>query len=103
MGGKKKFLPENHNAVFANAGFEDVRPYKYWDAERRGLDLNGFLGDLEVKAVSLRSRSGRHQSASSVLLLLPPELSGAFHLRPARLRSQPDRHRSNSRAVEADR
>lgn len=41
-------LPENHNAVFANAGFEDVRPYKYWDAERRGLDLDGFLGDLEV-------------------------------------------------------
>uniref|UniRef100_A0A8D3CN76 Aspartate aminotransferase n=1 Tax=Scophthalmus maximus TaxID=52904 RepID=A0A8D3CN76_SCOMX len=38
---------ENHNAVFANAGFEDVRPYKYWDAEKRGLDLAGFLGDLE--------------------------------------------------------
>ncbi|XP_059179795.1 aspartate aminotransferase, cytoplasmic [Centropristis striata] len=38
---------ENHNAVFANAGFEDVRPYKYWDAARRGLDLDGFLGDLE--------------------------------------------------------
>lgn len=39
---------ENHNAVFANAGFEDVRPYKYWDPEARGLDLAGFLGDLEV-------------------------------------------------------
>uniref|UniRef100_A0A3Q3NCS9 Aspartate aminotransferase n=2 Tax=Labrus bergylta TaxID=56723 RepID=A0A3Q3NCS9_9LABR len=39
---------ENHNAVFANAGFEDVRPYKYWDAENRGLDLAGFLGDLET-------------------------------------------------------
>ncbi|KAJ0005178.1 hypothetical protein NQD34_011392 [Periophthalmus magnuspinnatus] len=38
---------ENHNAVFTNAGFEDVRPYKYWDAEKRGLDLAGFLGDLE--------------------------------------------------------
>ncbi|KAM4599774.1 aspartate aminotransferase, cytoplasmic isoform 2-T2 [Fundulus diaphanus] len=38
---------ENHNAVFSSAGFEDVRPYKYWDAERRGLDLSGFLGDLE--------------------------------------------------------
>ncbi|XP_017268523.1 aspartate aminotransferase, cytoplasmic [Kryptolebias marmoratus] len=38
---------ENHNAVFSNAGFEDVRPYKYWDAEKRGLDLAGFLGDLE--------------------------------------------------------
>uniref|UniRef100_G3NXE2 Aspartate aminotransferase n=1 Tax=Gasterosteus aculeatus aculeatus TaxID=481459 RepID=G3NXE2_GASAC len=31
---------ENHNAVFANAGFEDVRPYKYWDAENRGLDFS---------------------------------------------------------------
>lgn len=41
-------VSENHNAVFANAGFEDVRPYKYWDAEKRGLDLTGFLGDLEV-------------------------------------------------------
>ncbi len=44
----KLFFSENHNAVFANAGFEDVRPYKYWDAEKRGLDLAGFLGDLEV-------------------------------------------------------
>ncbi|KAG7262995.1 hypothetical protein CRUP_001035 [Coryphaenoides rupestris] len=39
---------ENHNAVFASAGFEDVRSYKYWDAENRGLDLAGFLGDLET-------------------------------------------------------
>ncbi|CAB1338487.1 unnamed protein product [Coregonus sp. 'balchen'] len=39
---------ENHNSVFANAGFEDIRPYKYWDAEKRGLDLAGFLGDLET-------------------------------------------------------
>ncbi|XP_026878807.2 aspartate aminotransferase, cytoplasmic [Electrophorus electricus] len=38
---------ENHNGVFANAGFEDIRPYKYWNAEKRGLDLAGFLGDLE--------------------------------------------------------
>ncbi|XP_051504436.1 aspartate aminotransferase, cytoplasmic-like [Myxocyprinus asiaticus] len=38
---------ENHNAVFSNAGFEDIRPYKYWAAEKRGLDLAGFLGDLE--------------------------------------------------------
>ncbi|KAM8858492.1 aspartate aminotransferase, cytoplasmic [Spinachia spinachia] len=38
---------ENHNAVFANAGFEDVRPYKYWDAENRGLNFAGFLEDLE--------------------------------------------------------
>ena len=42
------FRLENHNAVFASAGFEDVRSYKYWDAQNRGLDLDGFLGDLEV-------------------------------------------------------
>ena len=34
--------------MFASAGFEDVRSYKYWDAQNRGLDLAGFLGDLEV-------------------------------------------------------
>ncbi|KAA0718242.1 Aspartate aminotransferase, cytoplasmic [Triplophysa tibetana] len=38
---------ENHNAVFSNAGFEDIRPYKYWDGEKRGLDLAGLLDDLE--------------------------------------------------------
>lgn len=38
---------ENHNAVFTNAGFEDIRSYKYWDAEKRGLNLSGFLSDLE--------------------------------------------------------
>lgn len=48
-------LAENHNAVFSNAGFEDVRPYKYWDAEKRGLDLAGFLGDLEVNVTWLRA------------------------------------------------
>ncbi|XP_068614874.1 aspartate aminotransferase, cytoplasmic-like [Brachionichthys hirsutus] len=37
----------NHSGLFIHAGFEDIRPYKYWDAERRGLDLGGFLGDLE--------------------------------------------------------
>ncbi|XP_062375624.1 aspartate aminotransferase, cytoplasmic [Sardina pilchardus] len=39
---------ENHNAVFGQAGFADVRPYHYWDAEKRGLNLSGFLGDLEA-------------------------------------------------------
>uniref|UniRef100_A0A8C9TH39 Aspartate aminotransferase n=1 Tax=Scleropages formosus TaxID=113540 RepID=A0A8C9TH39_SCLFO len=38
---------ENHNGVFADAGFQDIRPYKYWNAEKRSLDLAGFLGDLE--------------------------------------------------------
>lgn len=43
------FLPENHNSVFADAGFKDIRPYHYWDAAKRGLDLAGLLDDLEVR------------------------------------------------------
>ncbi|KAM4635883.1 aspartate aminotransferase, cytoplasmic [Discoglossus pictus] len=38
---------ENHNAVFIDAGFKDIRAYHYWDAEKRGLDLKGLLQDLE--------------------------------------------------------
>ncbi|KAG9346145.1 hypothetical protein JZ751_007963 [Albula glossodonta] len=38
---------ENHNGVFADAGFKDIRPYKYWDPEKRGLALSAFLDDLE--------------------------------------------------------
>ncbi|XP_026212619.1 aspartate aminotransferase, cytoplasmic [Anabas testudineus] len=38
---------ENHNAVFASAGFVDIRSYKYWDSVKRGLDFVGFLADLE--------------------------------------------------------
>ncbi|KAK7929043.1 hypothetical protein WMY93_005438 [Mugilogobius chulae] len=30
---------ENHNGVFTDAGFKDIRPYHYWDANKRGLDL----------------------------------------------------------------
>lgn len=41
-------LPENHNSVFADAGFKDIRPYHYWDAANRGLDFSGLLDDLEV-------------------------------------------------------
>lgn len=66
-------LAENHNAVFSNAGFEDVRPYKYWDAEKRGLDLAGFLGDLEVSVARLRAsgfRLGEIYLFCSLLFLL---------------------------------
>ncbi|KAM8841826.1 aspartate aminotransferase, cytoplasmic-like [Synchiropus picturatus] len=38
---------ENHNGVFADAGFKDIRPYRYWDAAKRGLDMGGLLEDLE--------------------------------------------------------
>ncbi|XP_030058780.1 aspartate aminotransferase, cytoplasmic [Microcaecilia unicolor] len=38
---------ENHNAVFIDAGFKDIRTYHYWDAAKRGLDLQGLLQDLQ--------------------------------------------------------
>lgn len=39
---------ENHNSVFMDAGFKDIRTYHYWDAGKRGLDLQGLLNDMEV-------------------------------------------------------
>lgn len=87
--------------MFANAGFEDVRPYKYWDAEKRGLDINGFLGDLEVnkrvsETLKLLQSSSVTVTVSLTVFLSPSELSRAFRLSPARVRSQPDRHRSHT-------
>lgn len=38
---------ENHNAIFIDAGYKDIRTYRYWDAAKRGLDLQGFLQDLK--------------------------------------------------------
>ncbi|KYB27212.1 aspartate aminotransferase, cytoplasmic isoform X1 [Tribolium castaneum] len=37
---------ENHKLVFTNAGFNDIKEYRYWSSESRGLDLKGFLEDL---------------------------------------------------------
>ncbi|XP_050307164.1 aspartate aminotransferase, cytoplasmic [Anthonomus grandis grandis] len=37
---------ENHRLVFLNAGFKEGREYRYWDANKRGLDIEGFLEDL---------------------------------------------------------
>jgi len=37
---------ENHHLVFLSAGFQEARKYRYWDAAKRGLDIDGFLEDL---------------------------------------------------------
>lgn len=37
--------------MFADAGFKDIRPYHYWDAAKRGLDINRLLDDLEVHQI----------------------------------------------------
>lgn len=37
-----------------DAGFKDIRTYHYWDAAKRGLDLQGLLNDLEVSKTGMR-------------------------------------------------
>ncbi|XP_012269240.1 aspartate aminotransferase, cytoplasmic [Athalia rosae] len=37
---------ENHKLVFTNGGFKNIREYRYWDPETRGLDIEGMLADL---------------------------------------------------------
>lgn len=32
--------------MFVNAGFTDLRTYRYWDAEKRAIDFAGLLEDL---------------------------------------------------------
>jgi len=36
----------NHKTIFADAGFTEGRPYRYWDGAARGLDFAGMLEDL---------------------------------------------------------
>nr|BBA45747.1 glutamate oxaloacetate transaminase, cytoplasmic [Pachyrhynchus infernalis] len=37
---------ENHKLVFLSAGFQEAKEYRYWDQEKRGLDIEGFLEDI---------------------------------------------------------
>ncbi|OQV13320.1 Aspartate aminotransferase, cytoplasmic [Hypsibius exemplaris] len=39
---------ENHRLLFLLAGFNEVREYRYWDAQKRGLDLQGLVEDLHA-------------------------------------------------------
>jgi aspartate aminotransferase len=38
----------NHNAIFEQAGFKKVTTYRYWNAEKRNLDIDGLLADLNA-------------------------------------------------------
>ena len=38
----------NHNLVFKKAGFDTVNKYKYWDASKRQVDIEGLVADLEA-------------------------------------------------------
>ncbi len=40
---------ENHRALFTNAGFE-VDTYAYYDADKRGVNFDGFLSSLNAAA-----------------------------------------------------
>jgi hypothetical protein len=55
-------IEENHNAVFTAAGFKDIRTYHYWDAKKRGLDLQGFLNDLEVGGLEGKVKRNSRES-----------------------------------------
>jgi len=37
----------NHGLIFKNAGFKDLRQYRYWNASQKGLDFEGMKADLE--------------------------------------------------------
>lgn len=37
---------ENHFKVFMEAGFKTAKTYRYWNAETRGIDIDGLIDDL---------------------------------------------------------
>ncbi|KAH8399521.1 hypothetical protein KR222_005122 [Zaprionus bogoriensis] len=38
---------ENHHKIFVDSGFTELHSYRYWDQNKRQLDLQGMLADLE--------------------------------------------------------
>ena len=38
----------NHRGVIGEVGFTDIREYRYWNAEQKTVDIDGFLQDLKV-------------------------------------------------------
>ncbi|KAH8371319.1 hypothetical protein KR093_006887, partial [Drosophila rubida] len=38
---------ENHHKIFFDCGFTKLHSYRYWDQDKRQLDLKGMLADLE--------------------------------------------------------
>ena len=39
----------NHRAILTDAGYTDIREYRYFKKETRGLDYEGMMKDLKVK------------------------------------------------------
>ena len=42
----------NHLGILKDVGFTDVREYRYYKKETRGLDLQGMLEDLRVRGTA---------------------------------------------------
>lgn len=44
-------LAGNHKDIVAEAGYTDVKQYRYYDKKTRGLDYKGLLEDLKVHSI----------------------------------------------------
>lgn len=42
-----RFKIENHHKVFSGAGFTDIRTYRYWNPQTRGINIEGLIEDLQ--------------------------------------------------------
>lgn len=40
-------ITENHPRVMNQAGFPNIREYRYWSSETRSIDIDGMINDLE--------------------------------------------------------
>ena len=65
----------NHGLIFKNAGFKDVKKYRYYDSKKNSLDIEGFLADLESAPASYlnKTKKGRileFESNVSVLFIM---------------------------------
>lgn len=40
--------PGNHRGILTEAGFSDIREYRYYKKKTRGLDFEGMIEDLRV-------------------------------------------------------
>lgn len=42
-------LLANHRGICEDAGLQDIREYRYYKQETRGLDIAGMIADLRVR------------------------------------------------------
>ena len=58
----------NHGLIFKNAGFKDVKKYRYYDSKKNSLDIEGFLADLESAPARYlnKTKKGRIQCVSPI-------------------------------------